>query len=117
MRSISSSTLQRADGALEHRGVGDVEGETGILEQLAGLLRLGAALVGEVDVGPAGEAVFLVPGRLAMAQQYDFLHDFREIGTLQKMVGRRLANTKVFYNISRCNWTPTPAKWTTSSPI
>jgi hypothetical protein len=46
------------------------------LQQLAGLLRLGAALVGEIDIGPAGEAVFLVPGGFAVAQQNDFVHDF-----------------------------------------
>ena len=31
-------------------------------------------MFGQVDVGPAGEAVFLVPGALAVTQQDDFVH-------------------------------------------
>ncbi len=61
-----------ADGALEHRGVGHIEFEAGFLQQLAGLAGFLAALIGEVHVLPAGEAVFLVPDALAVADQYQF---------------------------------------------
>jgi hypothetical protein len=65
---------QRADGALEHRGVGQVEGEAGFAQLPAGAwLRLDA-FFGQVDVGPAGEAVFQVPGGFAVAHEYDFVH-------------------------------------------
>ena len=40
-------------------------------DALPGLLDSG---VGQVDVGPAGEAVFEVPGRFAMANQHQFVH-------------------------------------------
>ena len=73
---------QRPDRPLEHRGEGDVECEPLGLEQLAGPLRLGLALLGEVDVGPSGEQVFLVPDAFAVAQQYDLGHGFSCEGTL-----------------------------------
>src|SRR5690606_25960029 len=63
---------QGADGTLEYRGEGDIELETGFLEQLAGFFRLGAALVGQVHIFPAGEAVFLVPQAVAVAHEYQF---------------------------------------------
>ena len=76
MRSISSSTIHRVRIArFEHRGVGEVEDEALFLEQVAGALRLGSALLGQVDVGPAGEAIFLVPRALAVAEKNDFVHE------------------------------------------
>jgi hypothetical protein len=65
---------QRSHGALQYRTVGEVEGETGFLHQHAGVFRLGQSAFGQVDVGPAGEAVFLVPGGFTVAQQYDLVH-------------------------------------------
>jgi len=35
-------------------------------------MRLGNALFGEIDVRPSSEAVFLVPGALAVAEQDEF---------------------------------------------
>ena len=58
-------------GATEDGGEGEIEGEAGGLERLAGGAGLGDALVGERDVGPAGEAVGLVPGALAVADEDD----------------------------------------------
>jgi hypothetical protein len=65
---------QGAGGALEHAGVGHVEVVALGLEQPAGLLGLLHAGLGQVDVGPAGEAVFEIPGRFAVADQYQFVH-------------------------------------------
>mmetsp|Transcript_62039 Transcript_62039/g.146951 ORF Transcript_62039/g.146951 Transcript_62039/m.146951 type:complete len:261 (+) Transcript_62039:2422-3204(+) len=65
---------QRPDRALEHRGVGDVEVVAGFLQQPAGLLGLLDAGGRQVDVGPAGEAVFQVPGRFAVADQDELVH-------------------------------------------
>ena len=65
---------QGADRPLEDRRERDVERESLGLEQLAGPLRLGLPLVGQVDVGPAGEQVFLVPDALAVTQQHDLGH-------------------------------------------
>src|SRR2546427_6980230 len=52
----------RARGALEHAGVGQVEVIAFGLEQAAGVLGLFDAGGGQVHIGPAGEAVFEVPG-------------------------------------------------------
>jgi len=59
---------QRADGALEHRGIAAVEVEPLGLQRCGGLVRLGAAGIGQIDVRPAGEAVRTVPFAFAMAQ-------------------------------------------------
>ena len=47
----------------------DVGQQVRVLDQLAAAHRLGATLLGEVDVDPAGEEVLLVPVGLAVAQQ------------------------------------------------
>ena len=60
---------ERADRPLQDRRERDVEREPLGLEQLSGLLGLGLALVGQIDIGPAGEEVFLVPDALAMTQE------------------------------------------------
>ena len=46
------------------------------LEQLSGPLGFGSALLGEIDVVPAREQVFLVPDALAVAKQDDLRHGF-----------------------------------------
>ncbi|KAJ8525203.1 hypothetical protein ON010_g15912 [Phytophthora cinnamomi] len=61
---------QRADGALEVRRVGHVEGVALLLEQLAGGGRLLVALLRELHVVPAREQVLLVPLALAVADQH-----------------------------------------------
>ncbi|MNN46844.1 hypothetical protein D3C81_1612430 [compost metagenome] len=69
---LGQRTLQGVDGALEHRGVGDVELQAFLAHQAAGGSRFPAPLLGQVDIHPAGEAVVQVPLALAMAQQYEF---------------------------------------------
>ena len=65
---------QRARGALEDAGVAEVEVVAFGLEQPPGQHRLLQAQRRQVDVGPAGEAVFEVPGRFAVADQDEFVH-------------------------------------------
>src|SRR5207244_839187 len=67
-------TLTRADRALEHRGVRDVEVVAARFQRARGVARLLDAARREIDVGPAGEAVFPVPRRLAMAQEQELRH-------------------------------------------
>ncbi len=62
------------DRALQHRRVDEVEPEAAVLQQPPRLARLAAALLGQVDVGPTGEPVLLVPGRFAVTEQNDFMH-------------------------------------------
>ena len=57
------------DGAALHRGVHDVGEYAGLAELLTAADRLGAALVGQRDVDPAGEEVLGVPVALAVAEQ------------------------------------------------
>src|SRR5262245_57352411 len=64
----------RANRALEDRCVGDVEDVAAVAQQLAGCQRFLAALLAQVDVSPAGEAVFLVPGAFAVAKQDKSIH-------------------------------------------
>jgi hypothetical protein len=55
------------DGALEQRGVRDIEREPLARDELAGVLGLAHAGLAERHVDPAGEAVFAVPLALAVA--------------------------------------------------
>src|SRR6185437_2521863 len=65
---------QRVNRPLQHRSVRHVEHVALRLQRLAGFLRLRASGIREVDVRPAGEPVFLVPGAFAVAHQHQFLH-------------------------------------------
>ena len=65
---------ERADRTLEYRGVSEVEGKAGFVQQGAGLLCFGHAFFSQVNVGPAGETVVKIPGGFAVAHQYNFVH-------------------------------------------
>ncbi len=65
---------QRADRALQHGRVRDVERVARFLQQHARLLRFTDTLFGQVDIDPAGESVFLVPRRFAVADENEFVH-------------------------------------------
>ena len=69
---------QRPDGALQHRGHGEVELVAGLLEQAPRLARLRHAGVGQRHIGPAGEAVLEVPGRFAVADEDELVHGRRK---------------------------------------
>ena len=88
---------QRADRALEDRGVGQVEDIPFGLEGLAGALGLFAAALGEIDIGPAGKAVLLVPRTLAVAQKHQFVHEKTPLGMLSIEIVR---NTSVHSTVS-----------------
>mmetsp|Transcript_97451 Transcript_97451/g.284570 ORF Transcript_97451/g.284570 Transcript_97451/m.284570 type:complete len:448 (-) Transcript_97451:47-1390(-) len=66
---LLQSVVQRLDGALEDRGVADVKLKALVLDERSCVLGLPDALLGEVDVDPAGEAVVHVPLRLAVARE------------------------------------------------
>ena len=69
---VVQNAPQGAHGTLEHRGVSHIELKAGFLQQLACGAGFLAALFGQIHVFPAGEAVFLVPYALAVADQYQF---------------------------------------------
>ena len=66
---LAQRDVEGADGALERGGIGHVEAQAFLAHQAAAGRGLGPALLGEVDVDPAGEAVLEVPLALAVAQQ------------------------------------------------
>src|SRR5699024_10494037 len=59
----------RGDRAAEQRRVDDVGEDAGVAQLLAATQGLRAALLGQVDVDPAGEEVLGVPQALAVAEQ------------------------------------------------
>ena len=67
--------VERLDGALEVGGIGLSEVEAVLLKQSPSLLCFLYALLRQVDIRPAREAVFLIPHALAVTDQYDSLHD------------------------------------------
>jgi hypothetical protein len=78
---------QRLDRTLQHRRERDVEREAGLLQQCRGLLGFAHSLLGQPDVGPAGEAILLVPLRLAVTQQHYLVHSN---APMVEMVGAKL---------------------------
>jgi hypothetical protein len=52
------------------------EHKTRIAHEFPGFSRLVDSFLGQIDVGPAGEPVFLVPDGLAVPEQNDFFHDY-----------------------------------------
>ena len=70
---LAEHDVEGVDRALEARSVADVKVETGFFEGAAACRRLFAARVGELDIGPAGEQVELVPLGLSVTDK-DELH-------------------------------------------
>jgi hypothetical protein len=68
---LAEQDVERALRALQCRGEGDVEGKPLRLELAAGLMGFLHALLGEVDIAPAGEQVFQIPFALAMPHEYE----------------------------------------------
>jgi hypothetical protein len=75
---------------LEHGGIGLVEDVAPFFEQAAGFGGLDAAALGQIDVGPPGEPVFLVPGALSVTQQNDAMHEMSPVyaGLRARMAAR-----------------------------
>ena len=59
--------VQRLDGALQYGCECQIEHEARLLHQPARFPRFGAPLLGKIDVLPAGESVFLIPGGLTVS--------------------------------------------------
>ena len=59
---------QRTDRPFQHRRVSQIERVAAFLEQAARGTRFLASALREIDVGPPGEPVFLVPRALAVAE-------------------------------------------------
>ena len=74
LRQLVLHDLQGLDGPLQTRGVEDVESVPGLAEQPARAVGLLAPLGREVDIGPPGEAIFEVPGALAVPQENELVH-------------------------------------------
>ena len=63
--------IERALRALERRREGDVEVEPLRLQLAAGLARFRDALLGQIDVAPAGEQVLQIPLALAVTHEHE----------------------------------------------
>lgn len=65
---------QGLDGSFQHGGVAHVKLEARVLDGLCSALCLPHALLAEVGIEPAAEAVLLVPGALAVADDDQAVH-------------------------------------------
>src|SRR5208283_5771427 len=65
---------QRSYGALEQRGVGDIEGVSLLLQDASAFERLGPALFRKVHIGPSGKPVLPVPLAFAVTHQDQLEH-------------------------------------------
>ena len=66
---------QGPDGPFQHRGVGDIKPEAGFAQDASCHCRFLPSFFSQVNISPAGEAVFKVPGGLPMAHENDLMHD------------------------------------------
>ena len=67
---------ERLHGALEYGRIGNIENIAALAQQLTGRMRLGASLLGQAHIRPAGKTVFEIPGALPMTQQHQFILGF-----------------------------------------
>ena len=65
---------ERPDRPLEERREAKIEQKPGVADQAGRPMRLSDALLGEVDIGPAGEPVLVVPGAPPVAEQEKARH-------------------------------------------
>lgn len=70
---LLSGVVERLYGTSQHRGIGHVELVAVLLEDLSGLDGFLDACGRESDVGPASEAVGLVPDTLSVAKKDDLV--------------------------------------------
>ena len=66
--------LEGVDGAAQVTGEEELRFQSGAEDGAAGVARLGAPLVRQLYIGPAGESVFEVPLALAVAKKDDLFH-------------------------------------------
>src|SRR5262245_60346154 len=71
---LVESNPERADGAFQHRGVGDIEFILLGRHQTPGLAGLNAPYIAEIDVGPPREPVFPVPDTFTVTKQDEPVH-------------------------------------------
>ena len=64
---LAEHVVRGVDGSLEVRGVADVEFEAFFFQQLTAAFGFFDTVFGQVDIGPAGEQVGLVPLGLAVS--------------------------------------------------
>src|SRR5690606_26653656 len=87
---LSQGDLGGVDRPQQKRGVDDPATESFLGHQAARLAALFLAGLGEGDVGPAGEHVLEIPGRLTVPEQHQFHdHDLRPPVSLSVLATRR----------------------------
>jgi hypothetical protein len=84
--------VQRLDRACLQAGEAVVEIEAFDREQFARLAGFLLAKLRQIDVPPAGEAVLQVPGRLAVANEYELRHQrrFSRSSSIENRASRQL---------------------------
>jgi hypothetical protein len=58
------------DGTFQHRGISEVEAEAFLFQQFTCRFCLTHAFLGQIDIVPTGESVFVVPLAFAVTDQY-----------------------------------------------
>ncbi len=78
---LGKHVVEGVDSTLEVGGIAQVKVKACLFEGTAALLSLFNAVLGQLNICPASELVFLVPFAFAMADKYQFhnKHSFRWI--------------------------------------
>ena len=64
--------IQSMDCPLQIRRIAEIEVIALFLQELTRLLGFFVSLLAQIDIGPSGEEVFLIPFALAMPYEYQF---------------------------------------------
>ena len=76
---VVENVIKGLDSSLEIRSIGLLKGKAFCLKELTGLFGLILALRSQIDVCPAGETVFEVPGAFAVSNEYYSFHYLKDL--------------------------------------
>src|SRR5258706_13490935 len=68
------NNVERFDGALQHRSVGDIKIISTFAQEFATVMRFLQTKIGQAYIRPSREAVFKIPSSLPVTDQYKFIH-------------------------------------------
>jgi hypothetical protein len=73
---FSKHTPECPDGTFQYRGIGNVKNKAPLPKEFTRIGSLSSPLLGQIDIIPSSEAIFLVPLTFSMPQQDQLDHSY-----------------------------------------